>query len=393
MKPKPTFPNPALITTTSELVAVCERLAQEPYVAVDTEFMRERTYYPELCVVQIGGAREVVVIDAEVEELDLTPLGALLSNPNVVKVFHACRQDIEIFLLKFGTVPVPLFDTQVAAMVAGFGDQVAYDTLVSSLVGGKIDKAHRFSDWQARPLSPAQINYAAADVTWLRLVYEVLRERLLRESRLGWVAEEAAALADPATYRTDPENAWRRLKFRGGSGRQFAIVQAVAAWREREAMRINVPRQRIIKDEQIPELAAIAPTDIEELTRVRGIGRGFAEGKAARSLLAVIAAAKSIPEPSLLTLPRASDSAKSSPGLVALLKVLLAERANFHHVAARLIASSDDIDRLASEEAPDLPCLSGWRAELFGFDAMRLKTGRVALRARGKRVEVVELPN
>ncbi len=393
MKPKPTFPNPVLITTTHELAAVCERLAQEPYVAVDTEFMRERTYYPELCIVQIGGAREVVVIDAEVEELDLTPLGALLSNPNVVKVFHACRQDIEIFLLKFGSVPRPLFDTQVAAMVAGFGDQVAYDTLVSSLVGGKIDKAHRFSDWQARPLSPAQINYAAADVTWLRLVYEVLRERLSRESRMDWVAEEAAALADPATYRTDPENAWRRLKFRGGSGRQFAIVQAVAAWREREAMRINVPRQRIIKDEQIPELAAIAPTDIEGLTRVRGIGRGFAEGRTAQSLLAVIDAAKSIPEPSLPMSPRVSDSAKSSPGLVALLKVLLAERASFHHVAARLIASSDDIDRLASEEAPDLPCLSGWRAELFGADAVRLKTGKVALRARGKRVEVVELPN
>lgn len=391
MKLRAGFADPVLITTTEALAALCGRLAAEPYVTVDTEFMRERTYYPELCVVQIGGASDVAVIDAEAAGLDLAPLGALLANPNVTKVFHACRQDIEIFLLKFGSVPTPIFDTQVAAMVAGFGDQVGYDTLVSSLAGGSIDKAHRFSDWQARPLSPAQVTYAAADVTWLRLVYEALRDRLAREGRLAWVAEEAAILDDPATYRTEPADAWRRLKLRGANRRQLAIVQAIAAWREREAMRINIPRQRVVKDEQIPELAALAPSDPEGLTRIRGLSRGFAEGKSGTSLLAVIAAAAAIPERDLPNLPRGNDMAKPSPALVALLKVLLAERANANHVAPRLVASGDDIDALAGENAPDLPCLSGWRATIFGTDAMRLKAGRIALAAKGRRVEVIEL--
>jgi ribonuclease D len=391
MKPHASFADPVLITTTAALATLCDRLATEPYVTVDTEFMRERTYYPELCVIQLGGATDVAVIDAQAPGLDLAPLGALFANPHVVKVFHACRQDIEIFLLKFGTVPTPIFDTQVAAMVAGFGDQVGYDTLVSSLAGGSIDKAHRFSDWQARPLSAAQITYAAADVTWLRLVYEALRDRLTRESRIDWVAEEAAILNEPGTYRTDPADAWRRLKLRGANRRQLAIVQAIAAWREREAMRINIPRQRVIKDEQIPELAALAPSDAEGLTRVRGITRGFAEGKSGQALLGVIASAKALPERDLPSLPRTNDTIKPSPALVALLKVLLAERANAHHVAARLIASGDDIDALAGDDTPTLPCLAGWRADVFGTDALRLKAGKIALAARGRRVEVVEL--
>lgn len=391
MKPHVKFADPVLITTSEALAALCERLAAEPYVTVDTEFMRERTYYPELCVIQLGGISDVAVIDAQAPNLDLAPLGALFANRSVVKVFHACRQDVEIFLLKFGAVPTPIFDTQVAAMVAGFGDQVGYDTLVSSLAGGSIDKAHRFSDWQARPLSPAQVTYAAADVTWLRLVYEALRDRLVREGRLDWVAEEAAILNEPGTYRTDPADAWRRLKLRGANRRQLALVQAIAAWREREAMRINIPRQRVIKDEQIPELAALAPGDAEGLTRVRGITRGFAEGKAGTALLGVIAAAKALPERDLPQLPRANDTIKPSPALVALLKVLLAERANANHVAARLIASGDDIDALAGEDAPNLPCLAGWRADVFGTDALRLKAGKIALAAKGRRVEVVEL--
>jgi ribonuclease D len=391
MKPHANFAAPVLITTTDALAALCDRLATEAYVTVDTEFMRERTYFPELCVVQLGGVKDVAVIDAQAPGLDLAPLGALLANAAVVKVFHACRQDIEIFLLKFGTVPTPIFDTQVAAMVAGFGDQVGYDTLVSSLAGGNIDKAHRFSDWQARPLSPAQVTYAAADVTWLRLVYEALRDRLTREGRLDWVAEEAAILNEPGTYRTDPADAWRRLKLRGANRRQLAIIQAMAAWREREAMRINIPRQRVIKDEQIPELAALAPSDAEGLTRVRGITRGFAEGKSGTALLGVIAEAKGTPERDLPNLPRSNDAVRPSPALVALLKVLLAERANANHVAPRLIASGDDIDALAGEDAPDLPCLAGWRADVFGTDALRLKAGKIALAAKGRRVEVVEL--
>jgi ribonuclease D len=391
MKSRPSFATPVLITETDALAALCARLAGQEFVTVDTEFMRERTYFPELCVIQLGGEEDVAVIDAQAPGLDLAPLGLLLANPAVTKVFHACRQDVEIFLLKFGAVPTPIFDTQVAAMVAGFGDQVGYDTLVSALAGGAIDKAHRFSDWQARPLSQAQISYAAADVTWLRLVYQALRERLNRDGRLAWVAEEMGQLAEPGTYRADPAEAWRRLKLRGSNRRQLALVQAIAAWREREAARINIPRQRVIKDEQIPELAALAPVTPDDLTRVRGLTKGFAEGKSGLSLLAVIAAAKALPEADLPSLPSPQDAVRPSPALVALLKVLLAERANTHHVAARLIASSDDIDRLAGDDVADLPCLTGWRATVFGDDALRLKSGKIALVARGKRVETIAI--
>jgi ribonuclease D len=391
MKSRTVFAAPVLITETAGLAALCARLARQDFVTVDTEFMRERTYFPDLCVIQLGGEDDVAVIDAQAPGLDLAPLGALLANPAVTKVFHACRQDVEIFLLKFGAVPTPIFDTQVAAMVAGFGDQVGYDTLVSALAGGAIDKAHRFSDWQARPLSQAQISYAAADVTWLRLVYQALRERLDRDGRLAWVAEEMGQLAEPGTYRTEPEDAWRRLKLRGSNRRQLALVQAIAAWREREAARINIPRQRVIKDEQIPELAAIAPVTPDDLTRVRGLTKGFAEGKSGMSLLAVIAAAKAMPDGELPSLPSAHDAVRPSPALVALLKVLLAERANTHHVAARLIASSDDIDRLAGDVIADLPCLTGWRATVFGDDALRLKSGKIALVARGKRVDTIAI--
>ncbi|MEO8716305.1 MAG: ribonuclease D, partial [Acetobacteraceae bacterium] len=243
--PRPGFPPPALIETTEALDALCRRLADETFVTLDTEFMRERTYWPELCVVQLAGANEVAVVDAEAPDLDLTPLGRLLADPSVTKVVHAGRQDIEIFVLKFGAVPTPVFDTQIAAMVAGFGDQIAYDALVSALAGGHIDKAHRFSDWSARPLSPAQIAYAAGDVTWLRTVYERLCARLEQEGRLAWVGQEMAALADPDAYRADPETAWERLRPRSSNRRFLGVIRALAAWREREAQRANVPRQRL----------------------------------------------------------------------------------------------------------------------------------------------------
>ena len=250
------IPAPVLITRSADLAALCTRLAAEAFVTVDTEFMRERTLWPELCVVQVGGSAETAVIDALAPGLDLAPLGALLADPAVLKVFHAARQDIEIFLLRFGAVPTPLFDTQIAAMVAGFGDQVGYDALVAALAGGQIDKAHRFSDWAARPLSPAQVTYAAADVTHLRGVYESLRTRLDRDGRLDWVAEEMAALADPATYRPDPESLWERLRPRTSNRRMLGVLRAIAAWREREAQRANIPRNRMLKDETLLEIAA-----------------------------------------------------------------------------------------------------------------------------------------
>jgi ribonuclease D len=386
---RPDFPPPALITTTAALDALCTRLRGEQFVTVDTEFMRERTYWPELCIVQLAGAEEVAIVDAEAPGIDLAPLGALFADPAVTKVFHAARQDIEIFVLRFGAVPTPLFDSQVAAMVAGFGDQVGYDSLVSALTGAHIDKAHRFSDWAARPLSHAQVTYAAADVTHLRRVYEKLRERLEKDRRLEWVAEEMATLADPATYRADPEAMWERLRPRSSNRRMLGVLRAIAAWREREAQRSNIPRQRMLKDETLLEIAATAPDTPEVLARARGVSEGFARGKSGTSLLAAIAEAKALPDDSLPQAPNGRDGPRPSPALVSLLKVLLATKCEQHHVAAKLVASSEDIDRLATEDAPDLPALHGWRAEVFGADALALKQGRISLGVDGRRVKLL----
>jgi ribonuclease D len=381
----------AFITTTAELAALCERLGAEEFVTVDTEFMREKTYYPELCLVQLAGCGEVAVVDAQAKGMDLAPLGALLAKPDVVKVFHACRQDVEIFLLLFGAVPENLFDTQVAAMVAGFGDQVGYDALVSALTGGHIDKAHRFSDWSARPLTKAQVDYAAADVTHLRDVYEKLTARLRVDGRLDWVAQEMGALADPATYRVDPDHAWERLKLRTNNRRQLAIVQAIAAWREREAQRVNIPRQRLVRDEQVPEIAALAPDNAEALSKARGITMGFAQGKSGQSLLAAIAAAKALTDEQLPRSERSRDTPRASPALVALLKVLLNAVAEQNNVAPRLVASSEDVEAMALDESAENPALQGWRREMFGEDALRLIRGEIALSAQGKRVKIVSV--
>jgi ribonuclease D len=388
----PAAPETALIATTEDLATLCERLRAEPsgFVTVDTEFMRERTYWPELCVVQLAGDQEVAVVDALAEGLDLAPLGALLADQAVTKVFHAARQDVEIFLLKFGAVPTPIFDTQIAAMVAGFGDQVSYDGLVRALAGAQIDKAHRFSDWSARPLSASQVAYAAADVTHLRRVYRALTERLAREGRLAWVGEEMAALADPATYRADPETAWERLKPRTHNRRFLGLLKAAAAWREREAQRINIPRQRLVRDETLLEIAATGPENPAELARARGISEGFAKGRSGASLLAAIAEAKAVPEGALPEIPRERGGPAPSPALVALLKVLLAAKSEEHHVAPKLLASSDDLERFAAEAAPDLPMLHGWRRAAFGEAALALKAGRLALGVQGRRVTLIE---
>ncbi len=385
---KTIFPEPILVTDTDTLAAACDRLAREDFVTVDTEFMRERTYWPILCVVQLASDSEVLVVDAEAEGIDLAPLDRLLAAPGTTKVFHAARQDAEIFLHLFGRLPQPLFDTQVAAMVAGFGDQVGYDQLVASLTGGQIDKAHRFSDWSARPLSPAQVTYAAADVTYLREVYRQLRARLEREGRLDWVAQEMAVLADPETFRPDPEGMWERLKPRTGNRRMLGVLRAAAAWREREAQRVDIPRQRLLRDESLLELAAVAPRDPDALARIRGVGRGFADGKSGAGILAAIAAALALAEDQL---PDSKErrELRPSPALVALLKVLLAAKSEEHQVAGRLLASSDDLDRIAVENAPDVPALSGWRRQVFGDDALALKAGQISLGVSGKRVRLL----
>jgi len=380
-----------LITDAAELAALCERLRQEPFVTVDTEFMRERTYYPELCVVQLAGETEVAVVDALAEGMDLAPLGDLLADPAVVKVFHAARQDVEIFLLRFGAVPAPIFDTQIAAMVAGFGDQASYDSLVRGLVGVSLDKAHRFSDWAYRPLSSAQVEYAAADVTHLRVVYRKLREKLLAEGRLDWVAEELEALLDPKAYVTEPEEAWIRLKPKTGNRRYLATLRAIAAWREREAQRLDIPRGRVVKDESLLEIAAAAPRSAEALARTRGVSEGFARGKSGAGLIAALAEAAKLPEAEWPEPLEGRKGVGASPALVALLKVLLGAAAEAHNVAPRLLADTEDLERLAAEADPPVRCLQGWRREVFGEDALALKAGRLALAAAGRRVRLIRV--
>ena len=380
--------SPALITDTGSLAALCDRLQHEPFVTVDTEFMRERTYWPELCLVQLAGQHEVALVDALAPGLDLGPLGELMAQPHVVKVFHAARQDVEIFLLKFGAVPHPIFDTQIAAMVAGFGDQASYDSLCRSLAGVQIDKAHRFSDWSARPLSDSQLAYAAADVTHLRKIFVSLTLRLEREGRIDWVGQEMGALADPATYLTDPDTAWEKLRPRTSNRRFLGVLRAIAAWREREAQRINIPRQRLVKDDTLLEIAATMPDSSAELARARGISENFAKGKSGEGLLAAIRQARALREEELPQLQKEKVGPPPSPALVALLKVLLAAKSEEHDVAPRLLASGDDLEKLATGQE-DVPALHGWRREVFGDAALALRSGKLALGVDGRRVKLI----
>jgi ribonuclease D len=378
------------ITTTEALAELAQRLAGSPYVALDTEFMRDQTYWPILCLVQIAGPDEAAVIDAQAPGLDLAPLGPLFAAPETVKVFHAGRQDLEIFLRQFGQVPKPLFDTQVAAMVCGYGDQVAYDTLARRLAGASLDKASRFTDWSRRPLTERQLAYAVADVLYLRPIYEKLKAELKRNGRLAWIGEEMAVLADPATYDLSPENAWERLKSRSGDRKFLGNLKALAAWREREAQRRDVPRNRVVRDEQLFEIAAHRPTSIEELARGRGLSMDFARGRLGQGVLAALAEAKPMtPEEA----PEREERV-AQPGLqplLELLKVLLKLKAEQHGVAQKLLANSADLEQLAADDRAQVPALSGWRREVFGADALALKHGQLALTADSGSVKVLRL--
>lgn len=384
----PVFPKPRLVSTPQDLADSLARLRHERFLTIDTEFMRERTYWPELCLVQIGGEQDVLLIDALAEGLDLTPLAELMADDAVLKVFHAARQDLEIFLYLFDALPTPVFDTQVAAMVAGYGDQVGYDSLVGSLTGHSIDKSHRFTDWSARPLTPAQLTYAAGDVTWLRLVYERLVKKLEQEKRLEWVSAEMAELADTATFRADPEKQWERLRARTNNRRMLGILRAVAAFREREAQRVNVPRQRLLKDESLLEIAATVPATVDDLTRVRGVTRGLAEGRTGLGLLEAVKTAQALSDSELPRLPkgRSKDAPRPSPALMALLKVLLTTCCEDHDVAPKLVASMDDLEALALDPTVPNPVLSGWRKRIFGDSALALRNGEIALAVKKGRV-------
>jgi ribonuclease D len=380
-----------LITTTEELAAFCKPLAHAEFIAVDTEFMRERTYWPKLCLAQVAGPDEAAAVDALADGIDLSPLDELMGNPNVLKVFHAARQDLEIFYLRMNEVPEPLFDTQVAAMVCGHGEAASYETLATKLAKARIDKSSRFTDWSRRPLSERQITYAISDVTHLRVVYEALKRQLEKTGRLSWIAEEMAVLNDPGTYRVDPEQAWRRLKPRGASPRLLGTLKEVAAWRERTAQRIDIPRQRLLRDEQLLEIASHAPKTVEELALTRGLGRGFAEGWQGREILDAIDKARKLPEAQLPSRERAPEQLRAPGAVVDLLRTLLRLKAEQAGVAARLVASADEIDRLAAGKR-DLHVLHGWRNEIFGRDAVALLEGRVALALDGDHARLLPVP-
>jgi len=380
-----------IIADSSELAAFCHRQATAEYVAVDTEFMRDKTYYPQLCLVQVAGPEEAAAVDALAPGIDMQPLFDLLNAPAVTKVFHAARQDVEMLFHITGQIPAPLVDTQVAAMVCGFGDAVSYENLTAKLAGARIDKSSRFTDWARRPLTERQVTYALSDVTHLRPTYEKLMRRIAKTGRAGWVAEEMALLTSPNTYRQDPRESWRRLKVRSEKPRFLAVLREVAAWREEEAQRRNLPRNRIIKDETVIEIAAHAPSTLEDLGHSRGVSRGQLEGKQGGAILAAVKIGLELPEDQCPKPEPRLDLPSGLTPIVELLRVLLKTRCEAHEVAQKLVANAEDLEHIAADDNAPVPALTGWRREMFGEDALALKHGRIGLTVGGRRVKIVPL--
>jgi ribonuclease D len=378
-----------VITTTADLAAVCHRMSRHPFVTVDTEFLRETTYYPLLCAIQMASPEEAVVIDTLANGLDLEPFFGLMGNERVVKVFHAARQDIEIMWHRAQLIPHPVFDTQVAAMVLGYGESISYDQLVQRVTGDVLDKSHRFSDWSRRPLSEAQIVYAISDVTHLREVFVALSADLEKRRRRDWVGEEMEILTSPDTYRADPATAWERLKTRIRKPRELAILIEAAAWREREAQARDVPRARVLKDEALGDIAVHAPTTPERLGTLRSLPRGFERSRWGADILEAVKRGLARDPASLPRIEKMRQAPNGS-ATVELLKVLLRMVSERHGVAAKVIATVDDLERIAGDDAAQVPALHGWRRELFGNQALALKGGRLALAVEKGRVALIE---
>jgi len=383
------------LTTTKELADFCSDAAGHPYITVDTEFLRERTYYSKLCLIQIAypgeGDENAVLVDPLSAEISLEPLYDLFRNEAVIKVFHAARQDLEIFFIDAGVIPKPLFDTQVAAMVCGFGDQVGYETLVRKVAKQSLDKSSRFTDWSRRPLTDAQKTYALADVTHLRVIYEKLAAKLAKNKRAHWVEEELQTLTNPETYITRPEEAWKRVKTRTNSARMLAIVHALAEFREAHAQSSNIPRNRVFKDDALIELASTKPQSFDDLQRSRLLLREARKGDIAKGILAAVASAMALPTEHLPKVDKKEDAPDSNPALSEMLRVLLKAKTEHLGVAAKLIASASDLDAMAAGEW-NLDMLRGWRAEVFGDEAKRLCQGEIGLVAKGRVVTTFELP-
>ena len=381
-----------VISDTDSLATACAHLERHPFVTVDTEFLRETTFWPKLCLIQLAGPEDglELIVDPLAKGLDLAPFYGLMANPDVTKVFHAARQDIEIIYKGAGLIPQPLFDTQVAAMVCGFGESVGYVNLVKAITNESLDKGARFTDWSRRPLSKKQLEYALADVTHLRDVYADLSERLDATGRGSWVAEEMGTLCDPETYETRPEESWKRLKMKVRNRRAMAILMELAAWRERTAQNQDVPRSRVLRDDALYDIANQAPVDSKQLGQLRSLSDGYERSARGAEILAAVKAGQDralddVPSPKA---GRGLSAAEAA--LVDLMKVLLKACAARHHVAAKMIADTTDLETLASEEAPDLPLLKGWRREVFGELALKLKAGRIALSVEGGEVVAIE---
>jgi ribonuclease D len=372
-----------LITKTDELAKAVEQASHGPFVTVDTEFMRESTYWPKLCLLQFASETEGYLVDPLSPDLDLAPFIALLDRDDIVKVFHAARQDIEIFYHLTGRTPRNVFDTQVAGMVCGLGDSISYENLIRETTGHAVDKSSRFTDWSRRPLSEKQLIYALGDVTHLRDAYRSLAERIDAGGRRDWIAEEMAVLTDPATYAVAPDESWRRLKVRSGSRKFFAILKTLAAWREREAQSRDVPRQRILKDDALLDVASNAPKTIAELDGLRSIPRGYAQSRNGVAIMEAVAAGLALPPDQIPQLERTDRLPEVDPSVVDTLKLLLKLKADENGVAARLIANASDMDRLAALPEPEIPALTGWRRTVFGDAALDLKAGRLGLKLSG----------
>lgn len=369
-----------VITSSQRVAELCQSLAQHDFVTIDTEFLREKTYYPKLCLVQLSAPnKDAFAIDPLAKDMDLSPLFDLLKNPKVLKVFHAGRQDIEIFYNLMGCVPAPFFDTQIAAMVCGYGDSIGYENLVRSVTGGKIDKTSQFTDWSIRPLSERQITYALGDVTHLCDVYVALRDQLTARGRLSWLDQENEILAAPQTYENDPYKSWERIKLRSPQAKSLVILRELAAWREQQAQHRNIPKTWIMKDDTLAEIAGHAPTNIDQLKKIRGISSDMASGKTGEYILSCIKGALAKPRAEW---PNPEKRVALPPRVVAaadILKMLLKIQCTEHDVAPKLIASQSDIEAIAMDDNADVPALKGWRREIFGEDAIAVKHGKLAI--------------
>ncbi|WP_151987769.1 ribonuclease D [Rhizobium sp. EC-SD404] len=381
-----------MITSTDALAAACDRLSTSEFVTIDTEFLRETTFWPQLCLVQMASPDLAVIVDPLAAGIDLSPFFKLMADTKITKVFHAARQDIEIIFHLGDLIPHPIFDTQIAAMVCGFGDSISYDQLVARITGGHIDKTSRFTDWSRRPLSETQLEYALADVTHLRDVYLHLKTELEREGRTHWLKEEMDVLESRETYDLHPDDAWKRLRMRVKKPRELAILQTVAAWREREARARDVPRGRVLKDDAIYEIAQQAPKDNEALSRLRTIQRGWERSQAGQAVIAAVNEALAIPKEDMPRLERSRSSPEGAGAATELLKVLLKLITEREGVAPKIIANADDLEQIATNgEGADVPALHGWRREMFGDKALALIDGRLALRFNEKRVDTLDI--